>query len=73
MEPLKTGQASSLTFIDGVAYAVRIKEEKKIAPRPLADVSDRIRKILLPVQLKKAVKKASEKLVRQADILYMEQ
>lgn len=73
MEPLKTGQASSLTFIDGVAYAVRIKEEKKIAPQPLANVSDRIRKILLPVQLKKAVKKASEKLVRQADILYMEQ
>lgn len=73
MQPLAPGQASALTLINGVAYVVRIKEEKKIPAQPLNQVSARIRKMLLPIQLKKAVKQASEKVLAEAEVAYVNQ
>lgn len=71
INPLKAGQTSAPTFINDVLYVVRVVEDKKISPRPLAEVSADIRKILLPVQLKKAVKQASEKVLAETGVEYV--
>jgi hypothetical protein len=73
MQPLKKGQASQLTFIEGTAYTVRIVDERRIAPRPLNEVSAEIRKALVPVQLKKSVKLASQQVMKTADVVYEKQ
>jgi hypothetical protein len=70
MGNLKKDEASNLVFIQGDVYVVRILEEQTIAPRPLSEVSAQIRKALLPVQLKKAVKQASEKVLATTDVVY---
>jgi hypothetical protein len=70
MQPLKKGEVSQLTFIEGTAYAVRIVDEKQIAPRPLNEVGAEIRKALVPVQLKKSVKLASQQVLKTADVVY---
>ncbi len=67
---LKAGQSSDLTFIDGKLYAVRVVEVKSIPARPLSEVSTQIRKMLLPVQLKKAVKQASDQVLGNATVEY---
>ena len=72
MRPLKKGEASQLSFIKGMAYVVRIVDEKKIAPRPLSEVSAEIRRSLVPVQLRKAVKEAWEKVLKTAEVVYLE-
>ncbi len=70
MQPLKKGQVSQLTFIEGTVYTVRIVDERQIAPRPLNEVSAEIRKALVPVQLKKSVKLASQQVLQTADVVY---
>ena len=70
MQSLRKGEASQLTFIEGTAYTVRIVDEKQIAPRPLNEVSAEIRKALVPVQLKKSVKQASQQVMQTADVVY---
>jgi len=73
MQPLKKGETSQLTFIEGTAYTVRIVDERQIAPRPLNEVSAEIRKALVPVQLKKSVKLASQQVLKTADVVYENQ
>jgi len=73
MQPLKKGETSQLTFVDGTAYTVRIMDDKHMAARPLNEVSAEIRKALVPVQLKKAVKLASEQVLESADVVYEKQ
>jgi hypothetical protein len=68
---LAPGQCSDPTFIDNTLYMTRILAEKKIPARPLNEVSARIRKILLPVQLKKAVKQASDQVLGKANVEYL--
>ena len=70
MQSLIKGEASQLTFIEGTAYIVRIVAEKHMAPRPLNEVSAEIRKALVPVQLKKAVKLASQQVLETAEVVY---
>jgi len=70
MRPLKKGETSQLTFIEGTAYAVRIVDEKQLAARPLNEVGAEIRKALVPVQLKKSVKLASQQVLQSADVVY---
>jgi hypothetical protein len=70
MQPLEKGETSNPTFIKGTAYLVRIVEDKQIAPRPLQEVSVQIRKALVPVQLKKAVKEVSIQVLQTADVIY---
>jgi hypothetical protein len=73
MQPLKKGEASQLAFIGGMAYTARIVDEKQLAARPLNEVSAEIRKALVPVQLKKAVKLASQQVLQTADVVYEKQ
>ena len=70
MRPLKKGQFSPVSFVDGRVTIVRIVDEKHTPPRPLTEVSAEIRKILLPVQLKKAVKQASEQVLQTVEVVY---
>jgi hypothetical protein len=49
-----------------------VTAEKKIPPRPLNEVSAQIRKMLLPVQLKKAVKQAADQVLATAKVEYKE-
>jgi EpsD family peptidyl-prolyl cis-trans isomerase len=70
LDALKAGQPASLNFAGGVVSLARVIAEKKIPPRPLNEVSVRIRKTLLPVQLKKAVKQASDKVLATANVEY---
>lgn len=67
---LSAGQTSDIILHEGDIYLLRVSRETRTPPRPLAQVSASIRKTLAPVQLKKAVKKASEEAIKQADITY---
>lgn len=72
LEALKAGQPASLSFSGGLVSLARVTGERKIAPRPLNEVSARIRKTLLPVKLKKAVKQASDQVLATAKVQYMQ-
>lgn len=67
---LEPGQPASLAFADGVISLARVTAQKEIPPRPLDQVSARIRKMLLPVQLKKAVRQAADQVLKQARVEY---
>ncbi|MDA8140786.1 MAG: peptidyl-prolyl cis-trans isomerase [Desulfobacteraceae bacterium] len=67
---LSAGQTSDPTFISGQFYIVRVTGDTRIAARPLNEVSSEIRKILLPVQLKKATKQASDQVLGKAKVEY---
>lgn len=70
LKDLEKGQTSAMSFIDGRPYIARIVKEDTIPPRPLAEVSAEIRKSLGPVQLKKAVKRISEDVLKTAQVEY---
>jgi hypothetical protein len=70
MKDLKKGETSNLVFIKGIPYVVRIVEDKQIPPQPLDNVSAQIRRALVPVQLKKAVKQASEQVLAKSEVVY---
>ena len=72
MKGLKTGESSNLVFIKGNPYVVKIIEDNRLPPKPLDQVSDQIRKALVPVQLKKSVKLASEQVLAKSDVVYEE-
>ena len=58
-------------FIDGVPNLIRVVDERSATPKPLADVSADIRKILAPLQLRAAVRKASDEIVAASEIIYI--
>ncbi|HEY9198694.1 MAG TPA: peptidylprolyl isomerase [Gammaproteobacteria bacterium] len=64
-------QVSAVTFIQGQAYVARISKEVEKQPRPLAEVSAEIRRMLIPVQMKKAVEQVSAGLQKSAKIEYV--
>jgi hypothetical protein len=70
MQPLKKGETSRLAFVKGSAYVVRIVEDRQVAARPLPEVSAQIRKALVPVQLKKAIKEVSAQVLETAEVIY---
>jgi len=73
MQGLKKEESSALSFVQERAYIVRILDEKQVPPRPLNDVSAQIRKTLTPVQLKKAVKQASEQVLKDVNVVYRDE
>jgi hypothetical protein len=54
------GETSSVFYIDGELYLVRVNGLEQLPPKALSEVSDNIRKRLAPLLLRDAVKKASE-------------
>jgi predicted small lipoprotein YifL len=72
LDTLKAGDPANLSFAGSRVRLVRVTAQKKIAPRPLNEVSAQIRKMLLPVQLKKAVKQAADQVLATAKVQYKE-
>jgi hypothetical protein len=69
---LDPDQPASLAFADGVISLARVTAETKVPARPLEEVSAQIRKTLLPVQLKKAVKQAADQVLKEAKVVYLQ-
>jgi PPIC-type PPIASE domain/SurA N-terminal domain len=70
---LKEGETSDLIYIDNQIYLVRVIKIQQSPPKPLANVSDEIRKKLAPMMLREAVKNTTEEVLRSADIQYVTQ
>lgn len=64
------GVTSKLTFVEGRPYILRVIEVNETPPRPLAEVSTRIRKSLVPIQLRKAVQHVSDDVLKTATVVY---
>jgi len=69
IKAMKKDNPSQMVFVQDKLFLVRIVSEKKISPRPLEEVSVEIRKSLLPIQLKKAVKEASRQAMDKTSIV----
>ena len=65
---LSQGDASDIIFIDSIPHIIRVVAIDKIPAKPLSAVSASIRKKLAALQLKKAVKKASEFAIANAKV-----
>jgi len=59
---LEANEVSPVYFFEGYPSIMRVTKLVKTPPKPLSQVSDQIRKTLLPVQLKQAIKQASHDL-----------
>ncbi|MFO7607496.1 MAG: peptidylprolyl isomerase [Desulfurivibrionaceae bacterium] len=70
LESLKKNEPSPLTFIKDICYLVKIVEEKDQPARPLKEVSGQIRKMLVPVQLKKSIEQVSREVLEKAEVEY---
>jgi len=67
---LKPKQVSSVYFIDGYPTVMRLNKLVETSPKPLQQVENDIRKMLLPVQLKQAISKASKELLATQKVIY---
>jgi hypothetical protein len=72
MASLQKGETSPVVLVDGDPYLIRVTEVQNAEPRPLAEVSSDIRRMLVPQQLKEALDKVSGELMKSADIKYTE-
>ena len=68
----KLNTLSELTFINGKSYLIKIVAEKVLPAKPLAEVSDLIRKSLLLEQLRDAIKIQSESVLAESNVVYIE-
>ncbi len=68
---LQAGQTSSLIMQQGRPYIVKLLSRNQHAAKPLSVVSGDIRKKLLPVALKTAIKQQTDKLKDNARIEYL--
>jgi len=70
MKNLKKGDSSDIIFINDIAYKIKMTDEKVIKAKPLEQVRASIIQMLRPIQLKNAIKKASEQVYSITDIKY---
>ncbi len=70
---LDKGATSDIFYIDGQLHIARVIDIQTIPPKALAEVSADIRRQLAPLQLKKAIKQASEAVRAQARIEWTKQ
>jgi hypothetical protein len=68
LQRLSVGTASNPIFVDGIPVVLRVIEEKQAPPKPLHEVSADIRKSLAPLQLRKAVKQATEEVLLEVEV-----
>ncbi len=71
LDKLDEGEVSKPFFIEGKIYIVRVRSKTETPPRPLSEVSADIRKALAPVQLKKAIKEVSDKILGEISVEYV--
>ncbi|MFZ5601143.1 MAG: peptidyl-prolyl cis-trans isomerase [Pseudomonadota bacterium] len=72
IESLKPGETSGVILIRGIPHIVRVTGYRKVPAKPLAEVSAEIRSTLASRQLRSAIKKVAEGLVKKSKIEYLE-
>jgi hypothetical protein len=65
---LNKDEVSNIIIIKGQPTLLRVTDVEDVSAKPLAQVSADIRKKLAPLQLKKAVRKATDEAMRQANV-----
>lgn len=70
---LSEGETSDVLYLDGQIHLLRLAQTTQSAPKPLSEVSGDIRRALAPLQLREAVKVASEQAQAEAEIRYLNQ
>lgn len=68
IKPLKVGDSSGVIFVKQVPHIIKVINKQKNVAKPLASVSASIRKELAAIELKKAIKKASDDVVQKVDV-----
>ena len=68
---LQVGESSKIFFVKGGAQVVILDKQLVTPAKPLSEVSGEIRKMLAPIQLKKAIKKASDEAKKVIKIEYL--
>ncbi len=71
IDRLSVGDVSKPFFVEGRVYIARVTSAENIPPRPLSEVSADVRKALVPVQLKKAIKKISDEVLNTVNVEYV--
>lgn len=72
LKTLSAGNTSAMSLAGGEATVLRVNAVEVIAPRPLIEVRDDIRRRLAPVNLKAAVKEAMDTALIGADVEYFD-
>lgn len=68
VDPLSVGATSDVVWLDGVAWVVRVVDQTKEPPQPLAVVRPEIRRLLAPLQVREAVKRAAAAALKTAAV-----
>ncbi len=68
LKTLPVGKTSNIVFVQGRAYVGRISGESQRGPKPLAEVSDEIRKSLQLVHTRDAFRKVGKKAAAQVEV-----
>jgi len=68
-EPLKPGESSEITMIEGRPHVVRLISETKGTPKPFKSVAAEIRERLAPVVLSRAAKAASAEAMKTVEVV----
>lgn len=71
LEKLSKGKVSTVTFVDGRPYLLRVTDIYATRPRPLNDVRGQIRRELLPVRIKQALDEVSKQVLGKAKVEYL--
>lgn len=72
IEKMQVGDNSKITFVQEQPYIVRVIAKQTLPAKPLSSVNADIRKKLAALQLKKAVKESTEKVLQQVNVVYTE-
>lgn len=72
LDKLDAGKVSSITFVDGRPYLLRVMNTFTTKPRPLNDVRAQIRRELLPVRIKQALDEVSKQVLGKAKVKYLQ-
>lgn len=72
IETLNVDEHSKIIFVQEQLYIIRVIAIQTLPAKPLASVSTSIRKKLAALQLKKAVKESTKKVLQQVSVVYME-
>ncbi|MCP3872796.1 MAG: hypothetical protein GY699_06540 [Desulfobacteraceae bacterium] len=67
---LDSGEVSSPAFINERLYIVKVTHMDTVQPHPLEEVSASIKRKLAPLAVKKALKKAKEQVLKDAQVIY---
>lgn len=70
LSALNQGQVSSVIFVEGRAFLLRVTHLSREGTRPLAEVSREIRASLAPVQLRESVREVRDAVLENAEVTY---